>query len=94
MPLKRRVGYTYPNLQLKTHTGAEKPKKPKIMTNKADQITLEDALAVLNKVMEDIFNEEKAAEKARRRAEREARQEADFQECLKLVRRMKPAPRR
>lgn len=57
------------------------------MDKKAEQITLEDALSVLKEVMDDLFSEEKAEKKARRRAERKARQEADFQECIKFVRR-------
>ena len=62
------------------------------MTTKKNIFDFSDAevLAILDKCMKNVeYDPEKEAKKAARRAARRAQREADFQECIRFVKRVK-----
>ena len=58
-----------------------------------NEISDAEVLAIFDKCMMEIFDEEyiakKEAKKAERKAKRQAQREADFQECIKFCERVK-----
>lgn len=57
--------------------------------NNINEISDAEVLAILDRCMMEMFDEEKIAKKEARKAKRTAQRQADFEECIKFCERAK-----